>query len=133
MARDVDASSEKNIRVFFESFFVPNQVVNADGTSNGLVTGYYEPILNGARKRGGVYQTPLHRTPDDMLTIDMSSVYPELKNMRLRGRVVGNRIVPYMTRAEMLQSGALSGKELVWVDDPIEAFFLQVQGSGRVK
>lgn len=133
VARDVDAASEKNIRVFFESFFVPNQVFNADGTSNGLVTGYYEPILNGSRKRGGAFQTPLHRTPDDMLTIDMSSVYPELKNMRLRGRVVGNRIVPYMTRAEMLQSGALNGKELVWVDDPIEAFFLQVQGSGRVR
>jgi membrane-bound lytic murein transglycosylase A len=133
VARDVDASSEKKIRVFFESFFVPNVVSNPDGSATGLVTGYYEPVLNGARKRGGVYQTPLHRAPDDMLTVDLSSVYPELKNMRLRGRVVGNRIVPYLTRAEMLQSGVLNGKELVWVDDPIEAFFLQVQGSGRVK
>jgi len=52
--------------------------------------------------------------------------------MRLRGRVVGNKVVPYPSRAELLQSHALSGKELVWVDDPVEAFFLQVQGSGRV-
>jgi len=96
------------------------------------VTGYYEPLLRGARKRGGVYQTPLYRAPEDLLTIDLASVYPDLKNMRLRGRVVGNKVVPYPSRAELLQSHALSGKELVWVDDPVEAFFLQVQGSGRV-
>ncbi len=133
VARDVDAKSEKAVRTFFESFFVPHQVFNPDGTNNGLVTGYYEPLLHGARKRGGPYQVPLYRTPDDLLTIDLGSVYPELKNLRLRGRLVGNRILPYLSRAEMAHSGALAGKELMWVDDPIEAFFLQVQGSGRVQ
>ncbi|RJF99625.1 murein transglycosylase A [Noviherbaspirillum saxi] len=133
IARDVNAASEPAIRTFFEAFFVPYQAFNADGTDSGLVTGYYEPMLRGARKRGGPFQTPLHRSPDDMLTIDMSGVYPELKGMRLRGRVVGNKVVPYLSRGEMLQSGTLNGKELLWVDDPIEAFFLQVQGSGRVQ
>jgi membrane-bound lytic murein transglycosylase A len=133
VARDVDATDAGAVRVFFESFFVPSQVINPDGTDTGLVTGYYEPLLRGARKRGGPYQTPLHRAPEDLLTIDLASVYPELKNMRLRGRVVGNKVVPYPTRSEMMQSNALAGKELVWVDDPIEAFFLQVQGSGRVQ
>jgi membrane-bound lytic murein transglycosylase A len=133
VARDVDATREKAVRLFFESFFVPHQVNNPDGTDTGLVTGYYEPLLRGARKRGGAFQTPLHRAPEDLLTVDLASVYPELKGMRLRGRIVGNKVVPYPTRAEMTQSNALLGKELLWVDDPVEAFFLQVQGSGRVQ
>ncbi len=132
VAGSVDAGSEKAIRLFFESFFVPYQIFNQDGSDNGLVTGYYEPLLRGARKRGGAFQTPLHHAPDDLLTIDLSAVYPELKSMRLRGRLVGSKVVPYPTRAEMNQSNALTGKELVWVEDPVEAFFLQVQGSGRV-
>lgn len=132
-AREVNAGDAGAIRVFFEAGFTPYQVVNPDGTTAGLITGYYEPLLHGARKRGGRYQTPLYRAPDDLLTIDLSSLYPELKNLRLRGRVVGNKVVPYLSRAEMLQSATLDGKEVLWVDDPIEAFFLQVQGSGRVQ
>ncbi|MDB5761226.1 MAG: murein transglycosylase [Herminiimonas sp.] len=133
IARDVNAADEKAVRTFFEAFFVPYRVFNPDGSDSGLVTGYYEPLLHGARKRGGAYQTPLYRAPEDMLTIDLASVYPELKNMRLRGRLAGNKVVPYLSRAEMTQSNTLVGKELLWVDDPIEAFFLQVQGSGRVQ
>jgi len=132
-ARDIDASDVKAVRRFFETFFVPHHVFNPDGSDSGLVTGYYEPLLRGARKRGGPFQTPLYRAPDDLLTIDLASVDPDLKGKRLRGRVVGKKVVPYLSRAELEQSGALSGKELVWVDDPIEAFFLQVQGSGRVQ
>ena len=133
VARTVDGSNDRAIRTFFEAFFVPNQVFNPDGTDNGLITGYYEPLLHGARKRGGPYQTPLHRAPDDLLTVDLGSVYPELKNMRLRGKLVGNKVVPYPARAELTQASALAGSEIVWVDDPIDAFFLQVQGSGRVQ
>lgn len=133
IARDVNARNEAAIRQFFEAFFVPQQVRNADGSDSGLVTGYYEPLLHGARKRGGAFQTPLFSTPPDLLTIDLASVYPALRGMRLRGRLQGNKVVPYPSRAELMKSGSLDGKELLWVDDPIEAFFLQVQGSGRVQ
>lgn len=133
IAQQVPATDLKAVRQFYESFFVPNQVFNSDGTDSGLVTGYYEPLLRGARKRGGAFQTPLHRVPDDLLTVDLASIYPELKAMRLRGRMQGNKVVPYPTRAELVKTGALNGKELLWVDDPIDAFFLQVQGSGRVQ
>jgi membrane-bound lytic murein transglycosylase A len=129
----VEGGNEKAVRQFFEVNFQPYQLFNSDGSENGLVTGYYEPLLRGARKRGGPYQIPLHRAPDDLITVDLSTIYPELKNMRLRGRLVGNKVVPYPSRAEMGQLNTLSGKELLWVDDPIEAFFLQVQGSGRVQ
>ncbi|HTD02460.1 murein transglycosylase A [Undibacterium sp.] len=130
IARDIDAKDGGAMRVFFESLFTPYQVINPDGSSEGLITGYYEPLLRGSRAKGGPYQTPLYRTPPDLLTIDLGSAYPELKNMRLRGRLVGNKVVPYASRAETEQ--ALAGKELLWVDDAVEAFFLQVQGSGRV-
>jgi len=104
--------------------------------TRGRMTGYYEPLLNGSRTRVAPYLVPLHRPPADLLTIDLSSLYPELANQRLRGRLQqsdkGARVVPYWPRAE-LNEERLRGNELVWVDDAVEAFFLQVQGSGRVR
>ena len=132
-SRDVAPTDARAVRQFFENMLVPHQVSNADGTDQGLVTGYYEPLLRGARTRSGVYQTPLHRAPDDLVNVDLAGVYPELKSLRLRGRVVANKVVPYWTRAELMQGDTLAGRELLWVDDPIDAFFLQVQGSGRVQ
>lgn len=123
----------ETVRNFFEKDFKPYRVTNPDGSTQGLVTGYYEPLLHGSRKRGGPYQTPLHKAPNDLLTIDLASAYPEFKGMRLRGKVVGNKVVPYPSREELMRSNALSGDEILWVDDPIDAFFLQVQGSGRVQ
>ena len=119
---------------FFETNFAPYQVINADGTDSGLVTGYYEPLLNGSRKRSARYHVPVYGVPDDMLVIDLGEVYPELKSMRLRGRIDGRRVVPYYNRAQIDSGSApVTGKEIVWVEDSIELFFMQVQGSGRVK
>jgi membrane-bound lytic murein transglycosylase A len=131
-ARQLSVVDSAGLRNFFESRFLPHQVRNTDGSVSGTVTGYYEPLLRGSRTRGGSFQTPLYRPPIDLLTVDLGSVYPELKNMRLRGRLSGNKVVPYFTRAELMQKGLASGTELVWVDNPVDAFFLQVQGSGRV-
>ncbi|TFW32011.1 murein transglycosylase A [Massilia horti] len=131
-ARLVDVRDGNAIRQYFESWFVPNLIRAEDGSEQGLITGYYEPMLYGSRKRGGAYQTPLYKVPDDLLTIDLASVYPNLKGMRLRGRLVGKSVVPYSTRAE-IERANLPGKELLWVNDPVEAFFLEVQGSGRVR
>lgn len=128
----VDGSDPKAVRNYFESQFSPHQVKNTDGSVSGMLTGYYEPLLRGARARGGAFQTPLYRAPEDLLTIDLASLYPELKNKRLRGRVVGKKVVPYFSRAELSQLDPLAGSELLWVDSPIDAFFLQIQGSGRV-
>lgn len=128
----VNAEDVTEVRNFFEGQFIPHVVNNADGSMSGTVTGYYEPLLRGSRTRNCKYQIPLFRVPEDLLTIDLSAVYPELKNMRLRGRVVGNKVVPYFSRAEITDKNSLAGKELVWVDNAVEAFFLQIQGSGRV-
>ena len=131
-AKTVDAGDGAAVRSFFETYFVPNLVRAADGADSGLITGYYEPFLRGARKRGGANQTPLYKVPDDLITVDLGSVYPSLKGMRLRGRLSGKTVVPYGSRAE-IERARIPGKELVWVDDPVEAFFLEVQGSGRVQ
>ena len=131
-AQQLSAVDGAGLRNFFESRFLPHQVRNADGGVSGMVTGYYEPLLRGSRTRGGLFQTPLYRPPSDLLTVDLGSVYPELKNMRLRGRLSGNKVLPYYTRAELIQKGLAPGTELVWVDNAVDAFFLQVQGSGRV-
>jgi membrane-bound lytic murein transglycosylase A len=132
IAKTVDANSEAAIRLFFESFFDPHQVIAPDGSNTGLITGYYEPLLRGSRKKTGPYQTPLYKVPDDMVIIDVGSVYPELANKRVRGRLKGKRVVPFPAREEIARAG-LPGSELLWVDDPVEAFFLEVQGSGRVQ
>lgn len=126
------------LRQFFESRFVPHQVLNADGGNDGLITGYYEPLLKGSRKSSGRYRYPLYATPDELLIVDLGEVYPELKNMRLRGRLQGRKVVPYYSRAEIengMNKGAsvLQGRELVWVEDAVELFFLHIQGSGRVE
>lgn len=121
------------LRQFFESRFVPHQVLNSDGSGDGLITGYYEPLLKGSRKQSKRYRYPLYTTPDELLVVDLSEIYPELKNMRLRGRLQGRKVVPYYSRSEIERNPArLQGKELLWVDDAIDLFFLQIQGSGRV-
>jgi membrane-bound lytic murein transglycosylase A len=134
-ARQLPAKiGNRQLKSFFQANFTPYQVVNADGSLTGMITGYYEPLLHGSRTPTARYRYPLYAPPDDLLTIDLSSVYPELKNKRLRGRLAGNTVVPYLSRAEIeTQDPPLKGKELVWVDDPVEAAFLQIQGSGQVR
>ncbi len=99
----------------------------------GRITGYYEPLLNGSRQAVAPFTIPLYRAPDDLLSIELGALAPELQGRRLRGRIDGRRVVPYWTRAEIENGERLRGAELVWVDDPIAAFFLQIQGSGRVR
>lgn len=99
----------------------------------GLITGYYEPVLKGARKRGGAYQTPLYSVPDDLVTVELGDLYPALKGERVRGRLQGRRITPYPDRAQLNDGKVLAGREILWVDSAVDAFFLQIQGSGRVQ
>jgi membrane-bound lytic murein transglycosylase A len=132
-AEQINLADASVLRQFIESQFVPHELSDTKGSRSGLMTGYYEPLLRGSRTRGGPFQIPLYRTPKDLVNVDLSSIYPEIKSLRLRGRLEGNRVVPYPTRAEIERKGLLAGEELLWVDDPVEAFFLQVQGSGRVQ
>lgn len=130
-ARVVNANDSSAVRHFFEQGFQPFRMVADDGNDRGLVTGYYEPLLKGSRRQQGEFQTALHSTPPDLITLNPANAPPELKGY-LKARKVGQKYAPYWTRAELFSSTVLKGREIVWVDDPVEAFFLQVQGSGRV-
>jgi membrane-bound lytic murein transglycosylase A len=120
-------------RRFFERALIPWQVTSSDGAEEGLITGYYEPMLRGSRRRTSRYRFPLYGVPDDLIVVELSDVYPELKGMRLRGKLDGRRVVPYYERSQIENGQApLRGKELVWVDDAVDLFFLHIQGSGRI-
>ncbi|MCA3000186.1 MAG: murein transglycosylase A [Rhodocyclaceae bacterium] len=119
---------------FFRENFQPFRVINADETASGMVTGYYEPLLKGSRTRTNVFKYPIYAKPPDLITVDLADVYADLKFRRLRGRLVDNKLVPYYDRAEIESAKApLKGLELVWVDNAVELFFLQIQGSGQVQ
>ena len=133
-ARDLAANDTTTLRRFFESRFSPYLLTNPDGTTSGLVTGYYEPLLRGSRTRSSVFSQPVLGVPPDLLTIDLADVLPDLKNMRLRGRLQGNKVVPYYSRADIVsREKEFADRVLFWVDDAIELFFLQIQGSGRIR
>ena len=126
---------ERDIADFFLLNFVPWTVVNPDASTAGMVTGYYEPLLRGSRTRSSRYKYAIYGVPPDLLTIDLSSVYPDLKGKRLRGRLEGNKVVPYFSRGDIdvdKPEARLAGDEIAWVDDAIDLFFLHIQGSGQV-
>jgi membrane-bound lytic murein transglycosylase A len=124
-------------RAFFERHFQPWRVTTTDASGarveTGQITGYFEPVLRGSRKRDARYTVPLYGVPDDLVTIDLGELYPSLQGERVRGRLVGKRVVPYPDRAGIVRGEGPRGKELVWVDSAVDAFFLQIQGSGRVR
>jgi membrane-bound lytic murein transglycosylase A len=120
-------------RRFFESRFRPWSARNHRNPV-GLFTGYYEPLLHGSRKRHGRYTVPLYGRPPELVMVDLGRFRDDLKGKRIAGKVEAGALVPFPDR-KAIDGGALAGRklEIVWVDDPVEAFFLQVQGSGRVE
>ena len=121
-------------REFFESQFAPYALITPEGGDSGLVTGYYEPIIGGSRAATEAHRYPIFGIPDDLIVVDLANLYPELRGMRLRGRVEGRRLVPYFSRAEIDARGANLGAPVIaWTSDPVELFFLQIQGSGQVE
>jgi len=132
-ASRVDGTSTAAVRAFFMEHFSPYRIANDEGGDAGLVTGYYEPLLEGSRTPTAQYTIALYGIPDDLLVVDLSTLYPELKDKRVRGRVEGRKVVPYWPRADIERGAApVNGKALAYVADPVEAFFLEIQGSGRI-
>jgi membrane-bound lytic murein transglycosylase A len=122
------------IRAFLREHFAPYQLVNQDGSDTGLITGYYQPLLKGSRTRTDRYRYPLYARPDDLVAVDLGNVYPELAHRRLRGKLSGNRLSAYYSRGEIeVAQSPLAGREMMWVDDIIDLFFLQIQGSGLIQ
>ncbi len=124
------AVSEANVRAFLLQRFDAFAMSAQDGKNEGLLTGYYEPVLKASLTRRAPFVVPLYGPPDDLAG-------RMVNGERQRGRIVNGQLVPYHTRAELTPASgsahpALRGKEIAWVEDAVDAFFLQVQGSGRL-
>lgn len=120
-------------RTLLEQFLQPYEV--RGGTHNkGLFTGYYEASLRGSRTRYGPYRYPLYSRPDDLVMVQLGDFRDTLKGQRIAGRVIGGNLKPYEDRPAIV-SGAWphNDKVLVWIDNPVDAFFVQIQGSGVVE
>lgn len=131
-ARNLENGTPEKIRRFFEQSFVPF-AVHAGEEEEGLFTGYYEPELRGSRVRSAEFPIPLLQRPPDLVHVELGEFREDLKGRRIAGRVVDGRLKPFESRAE-IDAGKLPFEELalVWVDDPVDAFFLHIQGSGRI-
>ncbi|MEP9351558.1 MltA domain-containing protein [Xanthobacter sp. KR7-225] len=114
-------------RLFFEANFRPFRVV-PDGGGEGFYTGYYEVEAEGSAVPTETYAVPVYARPKDLVMESPTA------NSGAAGRLVDGRLVPYFDRAA-IEDGALAGQglELVWLKDPVDLFFMQIQGSGRVR
>ncbi len=120
-------------RAFFETWFTPFRA-SAGREREGLFTGYFEPLLDGARTPDGRYATPIYALPPDLITVALGDFRSDLRGKRIAGRVEDGELKPYADRAA-IAAGALDGRTatIAWVDDAVDAFFLHVQGSGRIR
>jgi len=124
----VCARASGDARAFFEKNFTPYRL-----GGQGLFTGYYEPEIHGSRLRHDSFQTPVYGLPRDLIRVDLSQFSSQFKGEHISGRLEEQRLVPYANRAEIDAHGLADAKILFWCDDPVALFFLQIQGSGRVR
>jgi membrane-bound lytic murein transglycosylase A len=129
LAKSLPAADEQAARKFFETEFVPYALISSESGDSGLITGYYEPIIDGSRTPSVVHRFPIFGVPQDLIVVDL----PETKQLRLRGRLDGRRLVPYYSRAEIDARGDFPAPVIAWSADPVELFFLQIQGSGQLR
>ncbi|WP_322963997.1 murein transglycosylase A [Sphingomonas fuzhouensis] len=117
-------------RDFFARYFEAVQV----GDGRSLATGYYEPEIAGSRERRSGYEVPIYARPRDLIDVDLGAFTADLKGKKIRGKVQGTKLVPYDDRTA-IEQGSLEGRApiLAWGADPVEVFFLQIQGSGRLR
>ncbi|HEY4275622.1 MAG TPA: murein transglycosylase A [Rhizomicrobium sp.] len=120
--------ADGDARAFFERNFTPYAFAG-----EGLFTGYYEPEIRGSRTRQGAYQTPVYGLPTDLIRVDLAQFKPEFKGEHVSGKLSGQALVPYAARAEIDAKGVATADILFWCNDPVALFFLQIQGSGRVR
>ncbi len=102
---------------------------------NVFITGYYQPLLKAAREWNVIFRWPIYKRPDDLVRVNLGLFSGELKGKTITGRVDDGRLVPYYDRRAIDREGALSEKDLeaAWVMDPVDLFFLHVQGSGVIE
>lgn len=126
----------ENAKEFFTKNFTAYQLLSDENDKEGLITGYYEPLLQGSYYRTNRYKYPVYSVPKNLLSIQLTQSYPSLSDYRLRGKLEGNKVVPYETREEIDAIDYRTTqnlKPICFVDNKIDLFFLQIQGSGKIQ
>ena len=137
-AKALNKPTNAAIVAYLTAQFDVYAATSAEGENTGLITGYYQPLLQGSRKQSAQYPYPLYAQPKDIVTVELADIYPELKFKRIRGKLIdtkqgAKKLIPYLTRAEIeANPSPLAGSEIVWINDIIDVFFLHIQGSGLV-
>ncbi len=136
---DITDYDKVSLHTFFETYFTPYQI-SADNDLVGLFTGYYEASLSGSRIKNPPYIYPLHKRPDDLIMVQLGDFREHLKGERIAGRVINGRLRPYEARADIISGNwehnnlnNNNDEALLWVDNAVDAFFVQIQGSGLVQ
>lgn len=126
--------SMKEIDQFIRANYIVYKSKGRDEKGTVLFTGYFEPLLSGSLKKSEKYRFPIYGRPDDLTILDLSLFSKKYKGKKITGRVKGKTFVPYHDRKEIDQDRVLDKKAdiLAWVDDPIDIFFLHIQGSGKI-
>ena len=126
----VESKKEGNAKLFFETNFQPF-LLHSEKDEESILTGYYEPQFAGSLNASKDYPHPLYKRPKDMLKIELGELHKDLEKRKLRGRLVGKKVIPYYSRSE-INAGMIKEKPLCYLKSDVDRFFLQVQGSGRV-
>jgi membrane-bound lytic murein transglycosylase A len=126
--------SSNELKKFIRSNFIVYQSVGRDQKGEVLFTGYYEPHLSGRLYRDEEYRYPIYALPNDLIEIDLSAFDEKFEGESIVGRYTGQTVVPYYDRQQIDEEDALVGKAapLAWIKDPVDVFFLQIQGSGKI-
>lgn len=129
-----ETPSQEELRRFVADKYRVYQSVGSNGKGRMLFTGYYEPLLEGRLERNEEFRFPIYARPKNLAAIDLSLFSPDLAGRQIVGRYVDQRIVPYFDREQITYGNALAGttEVLAWVKDPIDLFFLEIQGSGKL-
>jgi len=127
--------SRYELNQFISSKYLVFQSVGGNRKNEMLFTGYYEPVIQGRLSKSDEYRYPIYALPPDLVFINLSLFSSRFKGEKLVGRVAENKVLPYYDRQEIEQGGALadSAEILAWTNNPIDLFFLQIQGSGKVE
>lgn len=134
-ARRLEPGNHVAARAFFEAEFRPYAALGKKGGPIGKLTGYHVQALRGSRTRHGRFQIPLFARPPDLVSVELSAFVPDGRGRRIWGRLdpASGKLVPYPSRAELRRLPVDDKQVVVWVDDPVDAVFAEIQGSGRVE
>jgi membrane-bound lytic murein transglycosylase A len=126
--------SERELKNFIRSDYLVYQSIGRNQKREVLFTGYYEPHLSGRLDKNEEFRYPIYALPTDLMKIDLSPFSDKYKGQSIVGRYTDQTVVPYFDRREIEEENALVGRAeaLVWVKDPVDVFFLQIQGSGKI-